>query len=455
MSGKKLLLNICPYLIKKYGRIPPITGKLASVCSGAGKRRLFAIGNYINQRLLAPVHEWLACVLRSLKMDGTFDQLAPLRRLSGIPGTAYSIDLTAATDRWPLLLLFELFQTLFDREFSSSVVNSTLGTNVFMVPARKPSNITFTAGQPLGYHASWPLFALSHHTLVWYAADLCYPGLKFDRYAILGDDVLIIDDAVAKVYTQLLDAMGVKVSEAKSIISPTGAVEFAKRFLVRNGTVDLSPFSFRKALTFYDPIAWYSFVKQSGNTLRASTYLRIHGIGFKSRSLPLSSPRKSRRVRRAAVMLLKACLPFNLWLITAFQKAIPFEVLGMVVALAVDRMKPLDPILPPSELFPYPGMNDFNEWSLYHGWMRQYLVYLKWYCQVALDPVVTLDQLFDAPIYTRTWFIAEDSNDTFSYGFMFHVYDIVERGLRSPPRVFNCQPVDPIDGLPEVICLGV
>ena len=62
--------------------IPAIPGKLGSACTGAGKRRLFAIGNYVNQRLLAPVHEWLACVLRSLKTDGTFN---PVKQAGGVP----------------------------------------------------------------------------------------------------------------------------------------------------------------------------------------------------------------------------------------------------------------------------------------------------------------------------------------------------------------------------------
>ena len=40
--------------------VPPNTGRLCCSLSGDGKRRAFAIGNYVNQRLLAPVHEWLA-----------------------------------------------------------------------------------------------------------------------------------------------------------------------------------------------------------------------------------------------------------------------------------------------------------------------------------------------------------------------------------------------------------
>lgn len=74
-----------------------MSGLLSCVCEGDGKRRLFAIGNYINQRLLAPFHEWLACVLRSIPQDGTFDQTAPLDWLKGSTGCVYSIDLKSAT----------------------------------------------------------------------------------------------------------------------------------------------------------------------------------------------------------------------------------------------------------------------------------------------------------------------------------------------------------------------
>lgn len=134
--------------------IPPLTGRLGFTLSGNGKRRLFAIGNYVNQRLLHPVHRWLARFLRDIPKAATFDQTKPLDRLAGASGTVYSIDLKSATDRWPLLVLFELMQSLFDRSFASSVVNSTLGTpGTFR---KKHASVCFTTGQSLGYHASWP-----------------------------------------------------------------------------------------------------------------------------------------------------------------------------------------------------------------------------------------------------------------------------------------------------------
>ena len=50
-------------------------GRLACSVEGGGKRRIFAIGNYVKQRLLKPYHDWAMELLRRLPMDGTFNQL--------------------------------------------------------------------------------------------------------------------------------------------------------------------------------------------------------------------------------------------------------------------------------------------------------------------------------------------------------------------------------------------
>lgn len=53
-------------------------GRLSqSTEAGAGKRRIFAIGNFVNQRVLKPLHDFLMDTLRSIPMDGTFNQLRP------------------------------------------------------------------------------------------------------------------------------------------------------------------------------------------------------------------------------------------------------------------------------------------------------------------------------------------------------------------------------------------
>lgn len=99
------------------------------------------------------------------------------------------------------------------------------------------------AGQPLGYH--WPTFALSHHILVWWCAEQVHPGVRFTSYAVLGDDVVIADQEVAKVYESALGGLGVTISYQKSWISHSGSAEFSKCFRVRELRKDLSPISIR------------------------------------------------------------------------------------------------------------------------------------------------------------------------------------------------------------------
>lgn len=60
--------------------VSPVSGRLGCSLEGGGKRRIFAIGNYINQRLLYPIHSWLMKVLAEIPMDGTFNQTAPLNK---------------------------------------------------------------------------------------------------------------------------------------------------------------------------------------------------------------------------------------------------------------------------------------------------------------------------------------------------------------------------------------
>lgn len=66
-----------------------------------------------------------------------------------------------------------------------------MSNTVFRVPEtfsekRLRGNIyRFTKGQPLGFDSPWPVFALTHHALVWIAAWRARPGKLFWDYAIL------------------------------------------------------------------------------------------------------------------------------------------------------------------------------------------------------------------------------------------------------------------------------
>lgn len=60
-----------------------IPGRLSSQPAGAGKLRIFAIGNYFALVLLRPYHDWCMKLLSCLVNDGTYDQSGPLRWVKG------------------------------------------------------------------------------------------------------------------------------------------------------------------------------------------------------------------------------------------------------------------------------------------------------------------------------------------------------------------------------------
>lgn len=80
----------------EFSNVTPSLGRLGRSIEGGGKRRIFAIGNWVHQRLLRPLKKWLMDVLHQLPMDGTFNQTAPLKRLVGSQ-TVYSVDQVEAS----------------------------------------------------------------------------------------------------------------------------------------------------------------------------------------------------------------------------------------------------------------------------------------------------------------------------------------------------------------------
>lgn len=130
------------------------------------------------------------------------------------------------------------------------------------------------------------------------------------------------------------------------------------------------------------------------------TQLRLAGFGFKASSRPLTASNHGKRCRRLLIMRYYGMLPCTLWLAVAVGYVPRPEVLGRVIDRLREHFVPKDPITPPDVVFPYPGMRDFLEWSLYQGWMRQYLAYLQWYCAVALDPCVSVDKSTPNRLYS-------------------------------------------------------
>lgn len=162
-------------------------------------------------------------ILKRLKTDGTFDQHAPLDILisKGTPGSKFHcFDLSAATDRLPLELQVDIL----------NILQKGLGDrwkSVLSFPwIYRGKSILYSVGQPMGAYSSWGMLAVTHHVIIRYCSLKC--GIKdFDLYAVLGDDVVIMHDDVAREYLHTMQILGVSINLSKSIVSSRFA-EFAK-----------------------------------------------------------------------------------------------------------------------------------------------------------------------------------------------------------------------------------
>jgi hypothetical protein len=91
----------------------------------------------------------------------------------------------------------------------------------------------------MGAYSSWNSFALTHHYLMYWCCKRLMIPWRTSKYIILGDDVLIGDHKLAKLYKDVMTSLGVEISELKTHQSGK-LYEFAKR-LIFKGT-EITPF---------------------------------------------------------------------------------------------------------------------------------------------------------------------------------------------------------------------
>jgi len=265
-------------------------GKLSLKEEAAGKVRVFAMVDPITQWLLAPLHKYLFSILKTVPMDGTFNQLKPVFRLFRTSGirSFFSLDLSSATDRLPIsiqsLLLTHLIPVKefdFGKVWADILVNRT-----YWLKSEKfdlNDGYRYSVGQPMGALSSWAMLAYSHHFIVqvaaWQAGHPTYT--LFRKYAVLGDDLVIADWKVAKSYLKILDKIGVECGLHKSILSHNGSgIEFAKSTFIDK--VNVSPISFKELqVALSDLSAWSAFTKKFD--LNWDRQARVLGHGYKSR----------------------------------------------------------------------------------------------------------------------------------------------------------------------------
>jgi hypothetical protein len=130
-------------------------GKLAPKFEPAGKIRIFAMVDSWTNWFMKPIHDLLFDqILPRIPQDGTFDQLAPVKRLlknSTYTGL-YSLDLTAATDRLPATLQRDLLAELLNSDLANAWKGLMTDRAFAMTAKGLPTKegLKYSVGQPMG-----------------------------------------------------------------------------------------------------------------------------------------------------------------------------------------------------------------------------------------------------------------------------------------------------------------
>jgi hypothetical protein len=221
-------------------------GKVSFIQEPGFKLRAVANPNRIVQCALQPLQRQLFGALRKLREDCTYNQESGVSWVSAQlkkGHTVHSIDLSDATNNFPLRLQMITLRTIMDPEWEPWL-------DLFEEASKGPWRVRdpqtgterefrWNKGQPLGLGPSFAAFALSHHLL---ARMACHK--KDADYRILGDDIVIVGDHAAKMYLNLLRVYGCPISSSKTISSDRVA-EFAGKIALRDEE-PITPFKWRE-----------------------------------------------------------------------------------------------------------------------------------------------------------------------------------------------------------------
>jgi hypothetical protein len=283
-------------------------GRLSEIQEAAGKVRVVALLDPFTQWLLYPLHDAFFSLFREISTDGCHDQTKPLLALMSRlkekgQKDVYSFDLSAATDRLPIIIQEDILGILLNPDAAKAwrdllsqrdfLHRQCLNPNYEGKKEFTERLVKYKVGQPMGAYSSWAMLNITHHLLVQWsyhrayniAPDLILGTDWFHDYAVLGDDIVIGNKRVADQYLGIMDLLGVPINMSKSLVSNNGSAEFAKRFILRYK--DASPISFKELLVARHALS--VALELSKKVLRfrkesISILLDIFGRGYKSKS---------------------------------------------------------------------------------------------------------------------------------------------------------------------------
>jgi hypothetical protein len=211
--------------IPGYEGVESIVGRIGFIQEPGYKLRSVANPYPVFQLLLSRLGTSIYQKLETIPEDCTFNQDKAVNDVQEFlrknDTELMSIDLSSATDRFPLDVQLAIIEELGANPADIQLLKS-ISRGDWEMPGHR-GTIRWGNGQPLGNYPSFGLFALSHHVLARY----CKPIF----YRILGDDI-VIDIEAGRRLRRLYNKLDLVISESKSITSSVLA-EFGGRLITK------------------------------------------------------------------------------------------------------------------------------------------------------------------------------------------------------------------------------
>lgn len=201
--------------------LPMLGGTISFIQEGGGKLRSVANPFRWWQTALSPLADSLYSLLKDIPWDSTHNQygLLPAVQESLKNGdTWYSVDISSATDTFPLNLQLMVLEHLYQGD-DYALESIRLFDDVsrlkwyYRADGGELKYTAWTKGQPMGLKPSFASFALTHGLILYTLNDFQWNG----DFVVLGDDVIIKGAELHVKYRQFLESYGVPVSDSKTL----------------------------------------------------------------------------------------------------------------------------------------------------------------------------------------------------------------------------------------------
>lgn len=273
-------------VIRSQNYLDKYAGRIFVIQEQGCKARVVAQPTAWLQLAFMPLHKRLDRITKHMfptqscvhdQEKGVYDALSLLAKGHDV----FSVDLSSATDRFPVVIQNLILKNLGYSRYSEAL--SQVVKRPFQASFIPEGELKYRCGQPMGLYGSFPLFNLTNLILAETSERQVMERIPKRElitfpdghtYRVLGDDIIISDPNVKDQYSTNLDIFGVKTSPSKCLSGQV--VEFAGFVVVptTKSYTAFRPYKIPSGKTVTNPLEFLHSIGSKVKTIRSKWWYR-------------------------------------------------------------------------------------------------------------------------------------------------------------------------------------